>query len=245
MYSFAFKLSKMKREEELVLKYLEANDYRNIIHEPKGQSTPDFSINARIGVEVRRLNQHFTLGTSAEPLESLDYAIHNAFIESMNSFPASATRNCALVSYDFRRPLVVDKKLKQQIKTVMREHLPYIDQRKTYTIDHKIDIEFWPASTVHDTAYVYGSSSDDNSGGFVTGNVYEALQLILQEKWAKVEPVHERYPEWWLALVDYIGYGFSELDLKNFHEHPKLENQFDRILLISPMDPTKGVFLYE
>ena len=53
-----------------------------------------------------------------------------------------------------------------------------------------------------------------------------------------------KYSEWWIGLVDYIGV-LNPYDLAQFYEMPKLQTNFDRILIVSPFYPSEYVFLYE
>jgi len=50
-------------------RYLEHLGCKDIVYEPDGNVPPDFVVDGRIGVEVRRLNQNeHTTGTAAPPL---------------------------------------------------------------------------------------------------------------------------------------------------------------------------------
>ncbi len=70
----------MNREEKITENYLKSLDYRDVVFEPDGNISPDFSIDDRIAAEVRRLNQHFftedgKIGTTPiiiDRIESLD-----------------------------------------------------------------------------------------------------------------------------------------------------------------------------
>lgn len=68
---------------------------------------------------------------------------------------------------------------------------------------------------------------------------------IHEEKEVKVSSYRHNYSEWWLAVVDYIGYGVTDLDVEQFYDLDKLDYQFDRILIVSPLDVGSYRFLYE
>jgi len=88
-------------------------------------------------------------------------------------------------------------------------------------------------------------SSDGDSGGFIVSLIYENLKLIVAEKEEKTKNFRNKYSEWWLAVVDTIGYELSDLDLNQFNKLPKIENQFDRLLLVSARDHKSFRYLYE
>jgi hypothetical protein len=52
----------MNREEKVAKTYLEKLGLGEVLFEPNGNVPPDFLINGRIAVEVRRLNQHYMKG---------------------------------------------------------------------------------------------------------------------------------------------------------------------------------------
>ncbi len=74
-------------------------------------------------------------------------------------------------------------------------------------------------------AFVLGSISDDDEGGYV--EVLEKSPLIcVREKEQKVAKVRTKYPEWWLILVDHIWGGKPEA--------VALAHTFDKVIVIHP-----------
>lgn len=51
---------RMDKSEQLVDRYLRSLGHESVIYEPDGNIPPDFLVDGRIAVEVRRLNQNFT-----------------------------------------------------------------------------------------------------------------------------------------------------------------------------------------
>ena len=86
--------------------------------------------------------------------------------------------------------------------------------------------------------FVLGSSSDADSGGWVTGEVDRNLRLCIAEKEKKIEPYRSRYPEWWLVLADHIDYSMDEEDRPIFLSEvmPSIQHRFSKIVLIDPRD---------
>jgi hypothetical protein len=57
--------------EKLVADFLAYRGLTDIAYEPDGKATPDFLVDRRIAVEVRRLNQNYDTGKSTEGLEEV------------------------------------------------------------------------------------------------------------------------------------------------------------------------------
>ena len=78
----------------------------------------------------------------------------------------------------------------------------------------ELKIDFFPASNPHPTFFVLGACSDADTGGFVVGEMAKNIGICVSEKTAKIAPYRDKYPEWWLLLVDLIGFGLGEYDQK-------------------------------
>ena len=63
------------------------------------------------------------------------------------------------------------------------------------------------------------------------------LRLCINEKTKKVARFRSRYSEWWLILVDHVAYGMSRDIRRMFRESVSIQHNWDRITLISPLDP--------
>ena len=65
------------------------------------------------------------------------------------------------------------------------------------------------------------------------------IRYCAAEKLRKVSKVRSRYPEWWLTLVDYVGFGIDDYDLEMFRNQVRIEHDWDRIVVIDPNEPTR------
>ena len=59
----------MDHSEKVVFQYLKSRGFINIVYEPDGNIPPDFTIDGRIAVEVRRLNENEKTTTEHGGLE--------------------------------------------------------------------------------------------------------------------------------------------------------------------------------
>jgi hypothetical protein len=87
---------------------------------------------------------------------------------------------------------------------------------------------------------VLGGSVDDDSGGFVVAEVARNLRICMEQKSKKVKTVLSRYPEWWLVLVDRIGYGLEGVDREQLRALVQIREPWDKLILVNPLDPARG-----
>lgn len=231
------------REEQIVMDCLIHQGFTDLKYEPDGNVPPDIVPNGNIAIEVRRLNQNTPTEDGLEGLEQSEYAVHSLMKSLMDKFPLQPGVNGAFVGYHIKRPLLPLKQLKKEVQKILTSHLSIINTRKKYHIGNNFELELFPATDQLDKLYKYGMSSDNNSGGFVISLIHENIKLILEEKERKVNNFKLRYPHWWLGLVDNIGYVIDKYDLTQLYQMPKLNTSFDRILLVSPLDPTRFIYL--
>lgn len=85
----------MRKSERLAQEYLSRLSLGEVIPEPDGNILPDFSIDGRIGVEVRRLNQNYTGGPGRpEGLEVLSISLWQWFRKVLLTLGPSQTDEC-------------------------------------------------------------------------------------------------------------------------------------------------------
>ncbi|MBC5774568.1 hypothetical protein H8S95_10895 [Pontibacter sp. KCTC 32443] len=235
----------MNREEEIVFNYLTYKAYEEIQYEPNKQGNnrnipPDFSIRGSIGIEVRRLNQHYITSAKTEPLEQVDFNLIPKINSLLKSYNKIDFDKSAFVMINFRRPINPNKNLLRKLKQALDDHLDSLDTSKTLYFKN-LKLEMLPASTVLESAYHLGAIVDADSGGGVVSNIYKNLEVIINEKQTKVNPQLEKFDSWWLILVDYISYGLTSYDLQQLNSLPPFEHSFDKVILLSPLDLTHAV----
>lgn len=231
----------MKPEEKIAKQYFDTLGFQRIEYEPDGNIPPDFLIDGSIAIEVRRLNQHHEIHSNPQPLEKLEYRI-NPIVESIaKSFELEDFSNSCFYAVRYSRPLEINKDLKRDIKKIFQEHLGKLNSRELYKVRENLEIDIFPISKKLDNVYNLGIISDQDGGGFIVGLIHENLKLVIDEKEGKVDRHKGKYPTWWLALVDTIGFGISELDLSQLNTLPTIETYFQKIILINPIDPRKSI----
>lgn len=232
----------MNRSEELAQLYLESLGLGPVVHEPDGQQTPDFVIDGRIAVEVRRLNQNHETSEGFEGLEGVTAALHRYVEKLLPTFGPAPDGRGWWVSYDYRRPLdgkAVKQALPRVLEAFKADPSPDgTDLRLTRTFT----LEIRPAGIVVEHYFMLGGYMDFDAGGFVAAEIIRNLNLCIPEKAAKAAPFHDRYTEWWLVLPDYVGAGLNADERATIGQHVDLLT-FARVVLIHPRTPTRALVL--
>jgi hypothetical protein len=232
----------MDRSEELALVYLQSLQLGDIVFEPDGQSTPDFLIDRRIAVEVRRLNQNHETADGFEGLEGVTAALRRYVENLLPTFGPAPDGRGWWVFYDYRRPLD-GKAVKQALPRVLEAfkaapHPEGADLQLTRTFS----LEIRQAGIAVEHYYMLGGYMDFDNGGFVAAEIIRNLNLVIAEKAAKVAPHRERYAEWWLVLLDHVGPDLNVDERATIGQHVDLSS-FSRVVLIHPRAPTRALVL--
>jgi hypothetical protein len=232
----------MDRSEELAPDYLRSLSLGPLTYEPDGRIPPDFVIDGRIAVEVRRLNQNHETDDGYEGLESVEAALLR-FVEKLlpRYGPAPAAAGW-WVSFDFRRPVdgkTVKRALPLALEAFKASPSPNgADIRLTRTFE----LEIRPASIPVEHLFMLGGYMDYDAGGFVAGEIIRNLNLCIAEKAAKIEPYRARYREWWLVLPDHIGPDLNADERDAIGKHVDIRS-FARVVLVHPRDPARSLVI--
>jgi hypothetical protein len=226
--------------ERVARDYLVHLGSHRVVYEPDGNIPPDFLLDGGIAVEVRRLNQNELVGSDFRGLEETRIPTERKIKKLVLSLGAAQSgRSSWFLCYTLRRPLPAW----HQIEAGLRRYLEaFRDDVKSQipsrvTIEGNLAVELFKASDLHATFFVYGGSCDEDTGGWVFQETQKNLRICIEEKTRKIAPVRHKYPEWWLVLVDRIGYGIEACDRRLFREHLKVEHDLDKVLILSPLDP--------
>lgn len=229
-------IQNLKREEKIAETYFRSLGLQNIIFEPRGNRTPDFEIDTTIAVEVRRLNKFH----NGEPIEKVAFNLVPKIINQIESYGDGLHKNSAFFGIEFTRPICYTKTMKEKINSILEPHSNEMQKRKVYKINENLEIDIFPSEKKLDVQYHFGMSVDFDEGGFVLGNIYNSLKLIIKEKGEKIKPYRSEYEYWWLALIDNIGNGLSKSELKQLKESIDFDLIFDKVFIISNLNHTLG-----
>lgn len=232
----------MNDSEKCIFNYLKSRGYINIVHEPDGKIPPDFLIDGRIAVEVRRLNQNEKTSTGHRGLEEVSKPLATLVEKGLDAIGPPINGVSWFVDYTYRRPLPNWRKLEELLRNALREimYRPNLENEKV-RISKNIRLNFTRASNVHSNLFLLGGYSDHDSGGFLVAELAHNLQICIEEKSRKVSKVRSKYSEWWLALEDRISYGdLDEHDRNSLRKLVEDHSPWNKIILVNPLKPSSG-----
>ncbi len=226
----------MDQSEKIAHDYFSHQGFRQIVFEPEGKKTPDFLLDGRIAVEVRRLNQNCCYNeTSLEGIESLAITTARNLKNVLDSF-GPAPGDCSwFVDIRFSRPQEESwKVLNRKVCSELKLFLDAPDQKQTWRmVNRNFGLRLEPAPSARPKLFSLGAVFDLDSGGWVTPELERNLKICIDEKTAKVASIRHKYDEWWLVLVDHISLATGENLMVPPHD-------WDRIILINPFDPCRA-----
>jgi hypothetical protein len=229
----------MNPDEKVARQFLIEQGLGEIIFEPKGQRTPDFSINNEIGVEVTRLNKYL----ESNPLEKLQFDLIPKIENLFKLYNDVKHSKSFFVGISFNRPLKTSKNLLEKVKYILDNHSMNYEDSAEYVVNDFLKITIIPSIERFDSIYVCGASHDGDRAGFVLSDISRRRNIIVPKIQEKVEVHLNDFKKWWLVLVDHIGYSLNEIEMEDLWKSFRLIHPFERIYLISPIDAKRGSFI--
>ncbi|MBT3315004.1 MAG: hypothetical protein HN390_10365 [Anaerolineae bacterium] len=234
----------MNREEKIVKEYLQSQGLVDILFEPDGNIPPDFLVNRKIAIEVRRLNQHYESNAGHKGLEEISIPLWQKLENFFVSLGPSIDGESWFVAVRYKRPVGKWKDVKKTLKEKLTLFRTNKDRKGTsFFVSDNFEIELFRAGKSQDTFFLLGAASDRDAGGWVLSEIARNLRLCIDEKTKKVQKYRYKYEEWWLIFVDQIGYGLNQRDQETFENEIKITHDWDKIILIDPMNPKRAMIL--
>lgn len=231
----------MNHDEQLAKNYLEHKGFSSIIHEPDGKIPPDFLVNNSIAVEVRRLNQMIEAKDGNPGLEEVSIPFANSIQRLLDSVESSEQATW-WVSVNFKRPLPSWREAKKCILQACSEVEGInasLGQSIVKLASDNVSLRFTKGSQ-SGSSFALAAMVDGDAGGFVYDMLSRNIDHCIREKSKKVSEYKSRYESWWLVLVDHIDYCLSKEELHSVKESRKKDDYWDKIVIVSPLDPTKS-----
>ena len=229
----------MDRSETIAKKYLESLSFKDVIFEPDGNIPPDFLCDQKVAVEVRRLNQHKeTPSGKFKGLDETSIPFLHRLQNELKNYGPSLDSISWFVLFKFSRPIEKWKTLRPKIKESLKA-FKYSETEGicTISISPTFELELVRASEVKDDyLFAFGGISDTDSGGWLLQELQKNLQIVIDEKTEKISRVRHKYPEWWLVLLDHIGFSLSDIEREIFEGQIESKNNWDKIVLLDPRD---------
>lgn len=200
----------MKKEERIAQAYLQAMS-NDVIYEPDGNTPPDFKINKLIAVEVRRLNRTLSMGGKQIGIEQAQFKVPPALNRVFREFDSSVPTDNYRILLSYRRPIGKISKIESVARTELQKFLMTKPQTPL-KINLSDNVSITISKTNRTSAHVFyiGTGSDKDAAGFIAEMYIENINHCIAEKTNKIQQYKDKYPEWWLVLVDFLVGGIGE-----------------------------------
>ncbi len=229
----------MDYTEKHVLEHLKHIGFTNIIYEPDGNIPPDFLVDNKIAIEVRRLNQNYFDGNTTKGLEEAAIPLSYNIKKLLLDIGTPINGQSWFVWFHFSRPVEIWSALKRKIKNTLIDFIQSSNQHNVSNIlinETNFQLKVYIASKAYPTTFLLGGCSDEQSGGWVIPEMKTNIQHCIHDKTGKISRFRTKYPKWWLALVDHVGFGLDEFDRNQFHGQVSIIHNWDKIIIINPND---------
>jgi len=225
------------KDEKRVQKYLQTLNPNTLEYEPLGNVTPDFLIDEKTAVEVRRLNRNHIDGENLPNIENFEIPLIKNIKKIINSFESKPYKNSAYVSITLNKPVELNNKknITKRVKKVLKKHAKSIAKTKSYKISGYLEITFTPTDK---KSHIYFFSGCNNDFFWIVHELRKNIQTVIDEKNRKIKKNYHLYEEWWLILVDSIIYGLDEEDFEELKNIKLKKKKFSKVMILSP----KGEF---
>lgn len=229
----------MDRSETLAHDHLAYRGFRDICFEPDGNVPPDFLLDSRIAVEVRRLNENERTQSTPKGLEEVEIPLMKRLTTLLRSFGPATGSAGWWVAVRFIRPVPRWKDIEADVRaffeTVRRGDT---GPRPVRSFGNHLVLEAFSRAGTGVHVFEIAITSDEDSGGWLIEELERNLRMVISEKSQKVAAVRGRYAEWWLLLVDHVAFGVSEYDLAQFRRDVNIDHDWDNVILVSPANHT-------
>lgn len=223
----------MNESEAQAYRYLSSLGFAQIVYEPLGNVSPDFLLDGRVAVEVRRLNYHY-VGSDGlwEGVETAQSALLRSMRRVLSDFGKTSTGRSWIVRYWFQRPLPPYRKLMQTVREAVASVRSEATTSREIHISSNFTLYLNEISASFADRFVLGGYVDRNTGGWQSSQVQKNVKIAIEEKAKAFARLRSRYSECWLLLVDHIAFGEKET--------LSLQHTWDKVILINPLNPEIG-----
>jgi hypothetical protein len=173
-------------------------------------------------------------------LEEVDIPLLHRLSNLLDSFgPPQAGRSWFLI-YRFSRPVENWKSLRPKIAEWLQSLRSGATGGRHDQVFGTFTLTAVPASTPKDREFLVSGMSDEESGGWLLELIRDNAQICIQEKTKKIAAHRNQYSEWWLVLIDHIGYALNEFERGLLRDQPKILHDWDKVILVNPLNHTSS-----
>jgi hypothetical protein len=229
----------MKPCEKLVEAHLKQRGHQSVVYEPDGNTPPDFLVDGTIAVEVRRLNQNHFGEDGTEGLEEVAISLGKQVKALLAEMGPPTAGESWFVHYRFSRPVEDWKTLKTKVRNGLQSFMASNPTNHgSIATGNGFEMRVMcRTATPRQSMFVLWGRTDEDSGGFVVELTRRNVDHCVIEKDRKVAPVRSKYKEWWLILVNYIGFDLDQNEKDMVKAAVSTLHGWDKIRIVDPGNP--------
>lgn len=228
----------MDAAEKIVNRLLTDMGFKRIEFEPDGNIPPDFVIDGKVAIEVRRLNQIHDDGSGPRGLSEVSISLTHR-VEKLLKSIESNHQGAWWVSFGFRRPVPPWRELEPQLRDALEAFIlsPNKCSERIFDMPYA-NVEVLEASIPLERFFMLGSIRDYQAGGWVIAEFLKSINHCIDVKTQKIAAVRHKYAEWWLALVNDTGMVLDVNDRDQLLEVLP-PHGWDKVLIVTASDPPR------
>ncbi|HRJ33983.1 MAG TPA: hypothetical protein PKY51_10545 [Fimbriimonadaceae bacterium] len=220
------------RDSELkAYQVLRAMGFSEIDYEPVPNSTPDFLMNGRIGVEIRRLNSiEFEKANEDGLIDSVSKKAGTLLQE----YGQPGTQSWWVLLL-MKPPVPTWRDLKKKLRNLLQRFLASEERYPGVILeDESLRVEVLPFEFDADRCFLGPDVNIASTGGWAIAEMLEAIPRFAHEKLKKREHCRCHCDEWWLMFEDRISFGLRAQDVSRLRTLlPPIEG-WDRVVCFRP-----------
>lgn len=211
------------QEEDIVFRNLKCRGFFQINYEPEGQSKiPDFSAiinNKLFAIEVRRLNQNVFCSEGVFGIEE-DIKLQKSVENFLKSFGENDKDKSWDVNITISRPTT--KKENIEFLKKLRNQMLHINENSHGALllhkEYGIEVKIYEGNYKNIYKFNFAVFHNQNEGGFIVKEIAKNINYCVKEKTKKMQNSTATYDVLELALVDEIGFQYTNIYSKeNLH----------------------------
>lgn len=178
-----------------------------------GQDPPDFVVDGRVGVEVRRLNWMTDANRKNQGIEEIEKPLERMIrkvLKDVGEPPGgySVQVSCDLLATSLPEPEVTRKQVKQAVeecveildKALQSGEAP---ERRWAHMKGRLDMHFHPFSAPGPGRFILMPvEAATHLRGWADKDLIDNIRRCIADKTKKIRNIVHLYPEWWLVLVE-------------------------------------------
>lgn len=174
----------MDDSEKLVEAHLRHLGFNDIVYEPDGNVPPDFLVDGKIAVEVRRLNQNELTNLGPRSLEETRIPFQMKRTKLLTGLGPPRSGVSWFVHYRLKRPLSQQDTLLSRLRQFLGEFQDNEQNKRPccVVLNDSVEIELRSAGDTYPAFFLLGSGVDEDSGGWVLAETKRNLRICIDDK---------------------------------------------------------------